>query len=1371
MRRIKRLMALMLAFFMVLTSGYNEALASAVTDTAVVEETEVISDIYAPKEALAEEQDEDNVQAKAEQVLVNYLVVEEQTVVTPGRQTVMLGIGEEGTIIEAAELSYENQRTGEVFTAEADEIADNFVMFQMEYPDDSWNGTYQLIGITYTEKGITTETTFAEMGIEAEFGINESVEAQPDDVLLTEDEVAALAEDANMSIVSFDEEGNVTSEENIEEALESAGCEKLQKEQTLQKGASLGVSAYGMKSLVVVLDAGHGGTDGGTSHNGIVEKNVNLKIAQYCKAELEEYSGVTVYMTRNSDTYLSLADRAQVAVDKKADVFISLHNNANESTAVSGACVYYPNASYNSSVHTTGKSLAAIIESKLTDLGLASGGIKIRNSENGTLYPDGSKADYYGVIKRCKENGIPGLIVEHAFVTNASDVANYLSTDEQLKRLGVADAAAIAEYYGLSKGLGFSSIQSKNSTTMDLSWTQVVGVTGYCIYRSTSSGSGFKKVAEIKPASATTWKDSGLKPGSTYYYKIRTYTEGKSGRKYGKYSTVATGTTMESPEISSIKSKNSTQLVISWATVNNAASYEIYRATKADGNYKKIATVAGINRVNYTDKKLTAGKLYYYKVRSIGQVDNTTIYSDYSAIASGRTAKIPDGLSVKSADSNTLRISWKADENASGYVITRAASKTGKYTKLATIKDASVNSYDDATVKAGTAYYYKIQANNLNDGIKGQSGYSKAVSGKTVKKTSITKIVSNSATRQTITWKKVSGANGYVIYYSTAKKGTYKKLKTIKSANTTSCKVSGLKPGTRYYYKIRTRNKVNGKTGYGSYSTVRNAWSGEIAEIAVTGNSGAKIQVSWKPVNGADSYVVYRANSSKGSYKEIGTVKGTESSFIDKQLKMTKKYYYKVEVKMKGYKGTGTAGMSKAAGTYPVCSTTITSVAPNEKGILQVTWNKVKDIEGYQVYRSTEEKGTYQLVKTITGYQNHTYEDTTATAGITYYYKVRLVGSYQGKNIYGNDSAAASGSLLAVPKNVIVTSVAENQLDITWTKALGATGYILYRSNDLNGSYTEIARINSASVTLYSDTTVTTGVTYYYKIKSIDNNNHSSEFSSTASGCAVAKIAVNSVRWKEDNSAILLAWTPAETKISGYEVYKCAGTDVAHQTRVAVTKETSCMDSKVEKNETYYYRVRPYTEISQNGKNTVVYGAFSDTVSTNPNDYRIMGSTEVTKAQMVSMYQNSGKVYPVGIYKDKGAATIEEFVAIVYEEACIEGVKPEVIFAQICHETGYLQFGEQVKAAQCNFGGLGAVDGGTGGETFQDVRTGIRTQVQHMKAYASTNPLKQPCVDGRFFYVERGKAEFVQQLGKGNWATDKTYDVKLMVYINKIKGE
>ena len=84
-------------------------------------------------------------------------------------------------------------------------------------------------------------------------------------------------------------------------------------------------------------------------------------------------------------------------------------------------------------------------------------------------------------------------------------------------------------------------------------------------------------------------------------------------------------------------------------------------------------------------------------------------------------------------------------------------------------------------------------------------------------------------------------------------------------------------------------------------------------------------------------------------------------------------------------------------------------------------------------------------------------------------------------------------------------------------------------------------------------------------------------------------------------------------------------------------------------------------------------------------------------------------------------------------------------------ETGWLKFGGSVKAEQCNFGGIGAVNANAGGASFGDVRSGLRAQVQHLKAYASKEPLNNLCVDPRFEKVERGVAPCVEDLN-GRWA-------------------
>ncbi|GKG90043.1 hypothetical protein CE91St32_10850 [Gordonibacter pamelaeae] len=165
--------------------------------------------------------------------------------------------------------------------------------------------------------------------------------------------------------------------------------------------------------------------------------------------------------------------------------------------------------------------------------------------------------------------------------------------------------------------------------------------------------------------------------------------------------------------------------------------------------------------------------------------------------------------------------------------------------------------------------------------------------------------------------------------------------------------------------------------------------------------------------------------------------------------------------------------------------------------------------------------------------------------------------------------------------------------------------------------------------------------------------------------------------------------------------------------------------------------------------------------------YGIMGVSNVDASQMSAFFSSKSKKYPADAYSGKGAGTIEQFCTILCEEAAVEGVRAEVVFAQAMKETGYLQFGGDVKAEQCNFAGIGATGNGVPGNSFADVRTGLRAQVQHLKAYASTEELVQVCVDPRFGYVKRGCAPTVESLG-GKWATSQYYGVELVALIGEM---
>lgn len=164
--------------------------------------------------------------------------------------------------------------------------------------------------------------------------------------------------------------------------------------------------------------------------------------------------------------------------------------------------------------------------------------------------------------------------------------------------------------------------------------------------------------------------------------------------------------------------------------------------------------------------------------------------------------------------------------------------------------------------------------------------------------------------------------------------------------------------------------------------------------------------------------------------------------------------------------------------------------------------------------------------------------------------------------------------------------------------------------------------------------------------------------------------------------------------------------------------------------------------------------------------YSIMGTTNVTLAQMINYYQ-ANETYP-SFYTNTDAPNLYEFCKIYVEECNAEGVRAEVAFAQAMKETGFLRYRGDVRITQFNFAGIGATGNGNPGYSFPTVRMGIRAQVQHLKAYATSEPLRQEVVDPRYSLVNKGSAPYVEWLGKHEnptgigWATAYGYGTSIL---------
>ena len=169
----------------------------------------------------------------------------------------------------------------------------------------------------------------------------------------------------------------------------------------------------------------------------------------------------------------------------------------------------------------------------------------------------------------------------------------------------------------------------------------------------------------------------------------------------------------------------------------------------------------------------------------------------------------------------------------------------------------------------------------------------------------------------------------------------------------------------------------------------------------------------------------------------------------------------------------------------------------------------------------------------------------------------------------------------------------------------------------------------------------------------------------------------------------------------------------------------------------------------------------------------IMGKSQASIEQMQAYIK---KVNP------QVSDSVTKMIPLYITEGSAEGVRGDIAFAQSCLETGNFTFdGSAVTLEQNNFCGLGVNVTGKKGCSFKTVKEGIRTQIQHLQAYACTDGLKQKCIDPRYTYVSRGCAEYVEHLGiqenpKGQgWAAGKNYGVQIIEILNVIlstgKGE
>ncbi|MGN0529181.1 MAG: leucine-rich repeat protein [Eubacterium sp.] len=365
------------------------------------------------------------------------------------------------------------------------------------------------------------------------------------------------------------------------------------------------------------------------------------------------------------------------------------------------------------------------------------------------------------------------------------------------------------------------------------------------------------------------------------------------------------GTVTKKATTSSAGTKKYTCTVCGETKTSSIAKIKSVTLSKTSYTYdskakKPTVTVKDSNGKTISSSNYTV--TYASGRKNIGSYKVTVKFKgNYSGTVTKTFKIVPKGTSVTSVESKKpgqLTVKWKKQSsNTTGYVVRISKNSDLSNAASYTIKNKSTTSKTITGLADGTKYYVQVCTYKTVNKKSYDSSWSSSKSA-TVKVTPATlKSVESNPEAFTVHINKPSkSVTGYVVQYSTDK-NFKSSAKTKDISNNTVYTITGLKPQTKYYVRVKTYKTVNGVKKYSSYSKSLTALTRlkYPKNINVINSSSTSLKISWDKVSGAKGYEIYRSTSKNGTYKKIKTIsKGTTTSYTDKNLKTLTTYYYRI---------------------------------------------------------------------------------------------------------------------------------------------------------------------------------------------------------------------------------------------------------------------------------------------------------------------------------------------------------------------------------------------------------------------------------------------------------------------------------------------
>ena len=431
-----------------------------------------------------------------------------------------------------------------------------------------------------------------------------------------------------------------------------------------------------------------------------------------------------------------------------------------------------------------------------------------------------------------------------------------------------------------------------------------------------------------------------------------------------------------------------------------------------------------------------------------------------------------------------------------------------------------------------------------------------------------------------LSWSKVAGVTGYLVYYSTDN-SNFTKLKTINSQSTTSYTVGGLTAGKAYYFALISYTDINGKITKSERTSSLKITATSSSSVPAPSNlkvaeySNSAIKLTWTKASDVTGYYVYRSTDGK-KYSKIKTLKAYTTAYTNTSLTAGKKYYYSIA----SYKNTSTGAVAIGPKSSAVNALTISSsklsypsgfaVKEVATDAIKLVWNKSSNASGYYIYRSIDNKN-FSKIKALPS-SSTSYTNIALYLDTTYYYKI---ASY----VNSNGSIGLSAKSPAVNAKTTSTSVSftsktstSTTITLNWDYP-SATGYQIYRLDINTGKYVKIA---STSAKSYTDKNLSSDRYYNYKVRAYlvsgGITTYSPYNSVSVKTCLPAVKDFKAV--SQTYYSVKLSWTKQNGAVN-YEIYQLSPDSQVYKLITTLNSDvTSYMVDNLTVNTTYKFRIR-----------------------------------------------------------------------------------------------------------------------------------------------------------------------------------------------------